>query len=87
MDDSIRSLIFQAIDQTISAEDFERLQDAIEQSDEVRSGYLTAVRLCESLSEIAGEEESSSRNSEPMTSATGVAGPILRARPDAGAFG
>ena len=87
MDDSIRSLIFQAIYQTISAEDFERLQDAIEQSDEVRSGYLTAVRLCESLSEIAGEEESSSRNSEPMTSATGVAGPILRARPDAGAFG
>lgn len=59
MDDSIRSLIFQAIDQTISADDFERLQDAIEQSDEVRAEYLRAVNLCESMSEIAAEDAAS----------------------------
>tara|TARA_R110002072_G_scaffold303069_2_gene492747 strand:+ start:96325 stop:98022 length:1698 start_codon:yes stop_codon:yes gene_type:complete len=59
MDESIRSLIFQAIDQTISAEDFERLQNAIEQSDEVRADYLNAVSLCESLSDIAAVEDNS----------------------------
>jgi hypothetical protein len=57
MDDSIRSLIFQAIDQTISAEDFDRLQDAIEQSDEVRAEYLTVVSLCESLSDISADDD------------------------------
>ncbi len=60
MDDSIRSLIFQAIDQTISADDFERLQDAIEQSDEVRAEYLRAVSLCESLSDVAADENTAS---------------------------
>lgn len=53
MDSETRQLIFQAIDQTISAADFERLQDAIEQSDEVRQEYLRAVNLCESLGELA----------------------------------
>ncbi len=67
MDDSIRSLIFQLIDQTISAEDFDRLQDAIEQSDEVRVEYLTAVSLCESLSDIAADEGDSAGNSKPAT--------------------
>ncbi len=57
MDSNIRKLIFQAIDQTISAEDFERLQDKIEQDEEVRSEYLRAVRLCESLGEIADNED------------------------------
>ncbi|MDV6029406.1 MAG: hypothetical protein F9B45_04725 [Phycisphaera sp. RhM] len=55
MDDKIRNLIFQAIDQTISADDFDVLQDAIERREEVRSEYLRAVRLCESLGEIATE--------------------------------
>jgi hypothetical protein len=55
MDENIRGLIFQAVDQTISDEDFERLQDAIEQNEEVRNEYLRAVSLCESLAEIAGE--------------------------------
>ncbi len=59
MDESMRSLMLLAIDQTICVDDFERLQDAIEQSDEVRNEYLAAVRLCESLSDIAGEEEES----------------------------
>lgn len=73
MDDSIRSLIFQAIDQTISADDFERLQDAIEQSDEVRAEYVRAVRLCESLSEIAADEEvSSAQRTEPTALAAGL---------------
>ena len=55
MDDKIRNLIFQAIDQTISADDFDVLQDAIEQREEVRTEYLRAVSLCESLGEIATE--------------------------------
>ncbi len=62
MDDSIRSLIFQAIDETISADDFERLQNAIEQSDEVRTEYLRAIGLCESLSEIAADEHLASQD-------------------------
>ena len=56
MDDDIRNLIFRAIDQTISSCDFDRLQDAIEQSEEVRREYLAAVHLLESLSEIAADE-------------------------------
>lgn len=55
MDESIRSLIFQAIDETISPEDFERLQDAIERDEEVRQKYLSLVGMCESLGEIAVE--------------------------------
>lgn len=55
MDERIRNLIFQAIDQTISRDDFERLQDAIEQDAEVRAEYLRAVHLGESLSEIAAK--------------------------------
>lgn len=62
MDDSIRNLIFQAIDQTISADDFERLQDAIEQSDEARVEYLNAVSLCESLCDIASDEDLASQD-------------------------
>ena len=62
MDDSIRNLIFQAIDQTISAEDFERLQDAIEHSDEARAEYLNAVSLCESLCDIASDEDLASQD-------------------------
>lgn len=65
MDDSIRNLIFQAIDQTISADDFERLQDAIEQSDEVRAEYLRAIGLCESLSEIAAGENTATDDQNP----------------------
>lgn len=55
MDDSVRRLIFEAIDGTISPEDFERLQSAIEQSDEVRDEYLRMLDLCEDLAEIAVE--------------------------------
>ncbi|MEW4526569.1 LamG-like jellyroll fold domain-containing protein [Maioricimonas sp. JC845] len=53
MDDSVRRLIFEAIEGTISPDDFEQLQSAIEQSDEVRDEYLRAVGLCEELAEIA----------------------------------
>ncbi|PAY19687.1 hypothetical protein CKO51_09755 [Rhodopirellula sp. SM50] len=55
MDDTIRNLIFQAIDQTISADDFEVLQDAIERREDVRAEYLRAINLCESIGEIATE--------------------------------
>jgi len=55
MDEATRNLIFKAIDQTIVPAEFDRLQDAIEQDDEVRAEYLRAVTLCESLGEIASE--------------------------------
>ncbi|MEM6777984.1 MAG: LamG-like jellyroll fold domain-containing protein [Planctomycetota bacterium] len=55
MDDRTRQLIFQTIDQTISTEDFVRLQEMMEQDADVREHYLDAVSLCESLGEIAGE--------------------------------
>ncbi|MFG0334966.1 MAG: hypothetical protein ACF8TS_16540, partial [Maioricimonas sp. JB049] len=56
MDDSIGKYIFEAIDGTISSEDFGRLQDAIEQSEEVRDAYLRAVSLCEELAEISANQ-------------------------------
>ena len=52
MNAHLRSLIFQAIDQTISDEDFERLQTELEQNAEFRDEYLRAVRLSETLSEF-----------------------------------
>ena len=76
MDDDIRRLIFQAIDQTISEDDFKRLEEAIERNEEVRSAYVRAVGLCESLSEIAVD----SPGDDP-------APPIPRpVSPDAGGF-
>ncbi|MCA9143809.1 MAG: FecR domain-containing protein [Planctomycetaceae bacterium] len=83
MDRRIADLIFRAIDQTISAEGFERLQQAIEESDEVRTAYLRAVNLTESLGEIACEElteptaraagssETANRTKEPAANAVG----------------
>ena len=78
MDDSIRDLIFQAIDETISDQDFERLQDAIEQNEAVRDEYLRAIGLCESLGEIA---------SEPTVPAAGLTDPKITRSPEASAFG
>ncbi len=57
MDENIRLLIFHTIDQTISREDFERLQDAIEHDEEVRDAYLWTVGVCESLGEIASDPD------------------------------
>ncbi len=59
MDEKFRDLIFQAIDGSISPEAFDRLQDAIEQNDEVRAEYVRAVNLCETLEDIASESEAS----------------------------
>lgn len=55
----IRKWIFQAIDGSIATSDFQRLQDAIVRDAAVRSEYLQAVELSESLCELA--EESSQR--------------------------
>ena len=68
MDDRIRDLIFQAIDETISPTDFERLQDALDHDDEVRNAYLKAVGLCESLSEVAGESQTPETDRSNLTS-------------------
>ncbi|GAB5517147.1 LamG-like jellyroll fold domain-containing protein [Rhodopirellula baltica] len=53
MDNAFQKLVYQAIDQTISPEDFDRLQDLLETSEEARLAYLNAVNTCESLHEIA----------------------------------
>ena len=53
MDSEVRRLIYDAIDQRISADDFERLQDAILADEEIRRAYVSAVELNESLQEIA----------------------------------
>ncbi|PHQ35573.1 LamG-like jellyroll fold domain-containing protein [Rhodopirellula bahusiensis] len=66
MDDSLQKLIYQAIDQTIPAEDFEQLQNLLEDNEEVRQAYLQAVNLSESLHEIAAAPLQSS----PASSAT-----------------
>ena len=71
MDEQIRGLIFQAIDKTISSDDFERLQDALQQSADVRVEYLRVVNLMETLREIAVERhlptDVSSIESQPRT--------------------
>ena len=72
MDEATRKLIFKAIDQTVTPAEFDLLQDAIEQDDEVRAEYVRAVTLCESLSEIAlgTSEVNPSEADEPVCPAT-----------------
>lgn len=60
MDNSIRELINQAVDETISRDDFERLQNLLEEDSEVRQAYLRTVRLVHAL----GEYSSSSKQRE-----------------------
>lgn len=55
MDDSRRDLIYRSFDGSISSEEFERLQNAIEHDEEFRLEYVKAVELCETLSDIAEE--------------------------------
>ena len=57
MRDEIQRLIFDAINESISDDDFERLQDAIERDDEVRDEYLFAVRVASLLGEISTLDE------------------------------
>ncbi|MFG0264445.1 MAG: LamG-like jellyroll fold domain-containing protein [Rhodopirellula sp. JB055] len=53
MKDDFQNLVYQAIDQTITPEDFDRLQDLLESSEEARQAYLQVVNASESLHEIA----------------------------------
>ncbi|QDT66333.1 LamG-like jellyroll fold domain-containing protein [Calycomorphotria hydatis] len=53
MDNNIQALIFKAVDGVITPDEFEVLQDAIENDPAVRDEYLRAVRLSDSLSERA----------------------------------
>ena len=55
MADDIQKLIFQLLDDSISAADFDRLQAAIEHDERAREAYLQAVGLTESLGEVAVE--------------------------------
>ncbi|MEM7559595.1 MAG: LamG-like jellyroll fold domain-containing protein [Planctomycetota bacterium] len=78
MDDSIRQLIYQAVDETISAEDFEKLQQAIERIPEVRAEYLQAVRLCESLRGMTEEAVANERIDGSVEAASQLANPAPR---------
>lgn len=62
MDDNIRRLILEAIDETISADDFELLQSAIEQDDDVRAEYLQTIRLCQSLEDVSLDPANNASN-------------------------
>ncbi|MBR9804014.1 hypothetical protein GYB59_21020 [bacterium] len=66
MDQKTRHLIFQAIDQSITPADFERLQDLIETDPEVRQEYLRAVRLCDTLHDIGMEPDRSRQSSDAI---------------------
>jgi hypothetical protein len=51
--DRDRDLIFQAIDETISSQDFSHLQDALDRDDELLNDYLRCVNLSEALIQVA----------------------------------
>lgn len=53
MPKSIHDLIFRAIDESISDEEFDQLQEAIETDDEICQDYLLAIRLSEVLAEVS----------------------------------
>ncbi len=73
MDEKIRKLIFQAIDQTISEDDFQCLQDAIENREDVRAEYLRTIHLCELLGDIAADTNDGEalRDDQPVVLAAG----------------
>jgi hypothetical protein len=72
MNEELRRLIFKAIDKSIDADEFETLQDAIENDDDVRDEYLRAVHLCENLSDLATAAYSDRQEVEPSVVATPV---------------
>lgn len=63
MDENFRTLIIQLLDETISDDDFERLQNSLETDPRVRKEYLSAIGLGETLREIASSE--ADRDSAP----------------------
>jgi ferric-dicitrate binding protein FerR (iron transport regulator) len=69
MNEHIRGSIFQLIDGTISDQDFERLQEAIEADSSVREEYLRAVGLNESLQELAIDSAELSGNEKAKPAA------------------
>lgn len=56
MDPEIRKLMEQLIDQTISSEDFDRLQIEIEQNADLRREYVRLINLTEDLQSLAVEK-------------------------------
>ncbi|EMI46884.1 hypothetical protein [Rhodopirellula sp. SWK7] len=81
MNDDIRRLIYHTIDETASPTEFEQLQDAIREDDEVRDEYLNAVALSQTLTNVAtiesmeksiahASDESRSPNQETTTKTT-----------------
>ena len=65
MNEELRRLIFKAIDKSIDQDEFEILQDAIENDRDVREEYLRAVHLCENLGELATAAYSETQATEP----------------------
>lgn len=57
MDEKTRRLIYKAVDQTISEDEFESLQDILEQDDRARAHYLRVVRVTQDLEELSSTPE------------------------------
>ena len=82
MGKAVWELIFQAVDGTIADSDFDRLQDAIESDPEVRSAYLRAVAMSESLRDVAIEtphfDKTDTVQVQPLPSAASESGSLRR---------
>ncbi|EMI56440.1 hypothetical protein [Rhodopirellula sallentina] len=53
MKDDLRRLIYRTVDGTVTAEEFDRLQDAILEDDEVRDEYLDVVAMSQTLRHVS----------------------------------
>ncbi|MFG0255649.1 MAG: hypothetical protein ACF787_11245 [Rhodopirellula sp. JB053] len=56
MKDDLRRLIYRTVDGTVTAEEFDRLQDAILKDDEVRDEYLDVVAVTQTLRHVSAVE-------------------------------
>lgn len=74
MDEKTQQLIFQMIDQTITPDDFDSLQEVLLRDESVRAEYLKAVSLASTLSELSIEQSSGTLNTSKADLASGADG-------------
>ncbi len=75
----LERLCFELLDETISAEDFDRLQDVLARDPEARRVYLSCVRMHQALGEVGLEVVSSDADAgSRAVAADGSPGPVLR---------
>lgn len=64
MDDAFEALVYRLIDETITRDDFEKLQERIESDANAREKYLAIVGLTDALSEISLKDSGEHRATE-----------------------